>query len=182
MNTTLVRWHMRSPRQLTVLLSLIVSVTVCGVAQADDKKPKPQPAVTENVSLNFTNIKVEYSTGAPGPSVSLNGVLHLVSQTLLSANGTPFAFTLHTDVSDATASSVDGAQSFVAVGAFAIPAECQPQSCPPPFWTVTFRLVPQGTALQSSLFFDLTVNTQYDASGDLTGACVAGQPDCGIIP
>jgi len=47
---------------------------------------------------------------------------------------------------------------------------------------VTFRLVPQGTALQSSLFFDLTVNTQYDANGNLTGACVAGQPDCGIIP
>lgn len=80
------------------------------------------------------------------------------------------------------ASSADGAQSFVAIGAFAIPAECQPQSCPPPFWTVTFRLVPQGTSLQSSLFFDLTVNTQYDANGDLTGACVAGQPNCGIIP
>ena len=182
MNTTLVRWHIRSAKQLAVLLSLVISVTAFGVAQADDKKPKPQPASTENVSLNFTQFKTENSAGAPGPSVSLNGVLHLVSQTLLSADGTPFAFALHADISDTAASSADGAQSFVAVGAFAIPAECQTQSCPPPFWTVTFRLVPQGTALPSSLFFDLIVNTQYDANGNLTGACVAGQPDCGIIP
>ena len=176
-----VRRYIRGVNLLGMLSLLLISMTVCNVAQADDKKPKPQPAVTENVSLNFTKIQTEFVNGGPGPLVSLNGVLHLVSQTLLLADGTPFAFTLHGDISDATAGSADAAQSFVAVGTFAVPVECEPLSCPPPSWIVTVRLVPQGTASRSSLFFDLTVNTQYDATGTLMSACVAGQPDCEII-
>jgi hypothetical protein len=169
---------MRKGKTLAVPLSVALTLVGIGVSQAGDSKPKAQPAVTENISLNFTKVETSYREGSPGPSVSLTGLLHLVSQTLLSEDGAPVGFILHTNLSDAIASSVDGAQSFVAVGASgAIPAECEPESCPPPFWTVTFRLVPTGGPA-SSLFFDLTVNTEYNADGKLLDACVAGQPDC----
>lgn len=171
---------MRQAKTWAILLSVVLAAVVgAGVARAGDSKPKAQPATTENLSFNFTKVETSYSEGSPGPSVSLTGLLHLVSQTLLSEDGTPAGFILHTNLSDAFASSVDGTQSFVAVGASgAIPAECEPESCPPPFWTVTFRLVPAGGALASSLFFDLTVKTQYDAEGKLVDVCVEGQPDC----
>jgi len=181
MNMTSDSLRAHTARDLAVLLALVVSLAVIGVARADDKKPKPQPAQTENISLNFAKFHTEYSNGASGPSVSVTGDLHLVSQALLSASGAPYAFLLHTDISDTTASSEDGAQSFVAVGASAMPAECASEPCPPPFWTVTFRLVPKGASLQSSLFFDLTLKTQYDAYGRLTDACISGQPDCDVV-
>lgn len=181
MNTKPTCSRVPSAARFTVLLSLAIILTAAGGARADDKKPKPQPAVSENVSLNFGQIKTEYSNGAPGPSVSVTGVLHLVSQSRLSADGTPVAFTLHANVSDTDATSADGTP-FVAVGAEAIPAECESTPCSPSFWTLTFRLVPESANMQSSLFFALTIHTDYDAMGGLTDACVVGQVDCEEFP
>jgi hypothetical protein len=180
MNTVRRRIHKAS--ELTVLLSLVIAMAIVGVARADDKKPSAQPAVSENISLNSVHVQTSYSTGEAGPSVSLNGVLHLVSQTLLSADGTPFAFTLHTNLADVDASTADGEQSFVAVGAFALPVECESGLCPPQFWNVTFRLVPEKAALQSSLFLALTLNTKYTIDGYLSGSCVFGTVGCTDFP
>jgi hypothetical protein len=177
---------MRKAKVLLVVLSVVLSAVVLGIgaAEADKSKPKPQP--TEVVSLPFNKVEFVYTTrldGSPGPSVVLDGVLHLVSQSLLSADGVPVGFTLHTDLSDAFASNVDGTGSYVAVGSDGMPAECSESApCLPPFWTLMFRLVPQpGSGPQSSLLFTLTVNTQYDADGTLVSACVLGQEGCEVI-
>jgi hypothetical protein len=86
---------------------------------------------------------------------------------------------LYSNLSDATALSVDGSASFVAVGASdGIPTECEPNTCAPAFWTFTFRLIPQGSGRQPSLLFDLTVSTQYDANGALVDACIVGEEGC----
>jgi hypothetical protein len=173
---------MRKAKTLAVLsLTFLTAVAGTGISRADDSKPKAQPAVTENISLNFTKLETSYREGAPGPSISLTGILHLVSRTLVSDDGTPVGFILEPNQSDGVAAGIDGVQSFVAVGASgAIPAECEPESCPPPFWVQTFRLVPTVSegALAPSLFFDLTLKTEYDANGRLVNACLAGLPDC----
>jgi hypothetical protein len=166
-------------KALLVVVVLTAAVLGTGVAEADKAKPKPQPAVSESVSLNFQKIETVYRDQTPGPSVVMQGVLHLVSQALLSQDGVPVGFTLHGNLADAFATTIDGAQSYVAVGADGIPAECdESQPCVPPFWTLMFRLVPAGSGPQPSLLFFLTVNTLYDANGTLVSACVVGQEGC----
>jgi hypothetical protein len=155
------------------------------VARADKSKPKPQPGVFElqEFSFGIQNPPITSSVdGSTGPRVSVHGYLHLLSQAFVNDRGEPVAYTLHADVSDAFASTLDSSQSFAVVGSSdGIPAECQPVSCPPPFWSVTFRLIPQGSQPQSSLLLDLTVNTQYDGNGTLANACIVGQPGCAVI-
>ncbi len=122
--------------------------------------------------------------GSTGPTLTLNGVLHLLSQALDSQDGTLVGFRLQTNLSDAFAASADGTDTYVAVGASdGIPADCGPEPCLPSFWTLTFRLVPQGgPGGQPSLLFSLIVNTVYAADGSLVSACVVGQDGCGVIP
>jgi hypothetical protein len=166
-------------KALLVAVVLAAAVLGTGAAEADKAKPKPEPAVTESVTFNFAKVEVVYLDQTPGPSVVMQGVLHLVSQALLSQDGAPVGFTLHGNLADAFATTIDGAQSYVAVGADGIPAECdESEPCVPPFWTLMFRLVPMGSGPGSSLFFDLTVIPQYDADGTLLGACLVGQDGC----
>jgi hypothetical protein len=172
---------MSKAERLLVPVSTVLMSLVLGIApvQADTTKPKDDRP-TESLSLNFTKVEFATSTvdGSPGPKVNLEGVLHLVSQTLV-AQAVPVGFTLHTNLADARASSVDGSESYVGVGASdGIPAECQPESCAPPFWMLTFRLVPESAVLKPSLVFNLTVRTQYDSDGTLTSACVVGEDGC----
>ncbi|HZI83689.1 MAG TPA: hypothetical protein VFF44_07225 [Casimicrobiaceae bacterium] len=172
---------MSKAKRLLAPVSTVLMSMVLGIApvQADKAKPKALPA--ETVSLHFARVEITASMvdGSPGPKVNLEGVLHLLSQTLVSQDGVPVGFTLHTNLADARASSADGAESYVGVGASdGIPAECQPESCSPPFWMLTFRLVQEGAALKPSLVFNLTVRTQYDSDGTLTGACVVGEDGC----
>jgi hypothetical protein len=131
------------------------------------------------VKVDFGKLKIEYLGQTSGPSIVLQGVLHLVSKALLSQNGTPVGFTLHGNLADASAVTADGSRSYIAVGADGMPAECDPSApCAPPFWTLTFRLVPIGSGHGSSLYFDLMVIPQYDANGTLLSACVVGQDGC----
>ena len=112
---------MRNSRLMAaVLIGLFISLHT-GVTHADKKKPQPQPS--ESITLNFTKIVVTYQIQGPnGPSVGLDGQLHLVSQTFIADDGTPVAFTLHGNLGDTSALSVDGAQPFQAVDGLAI--EC----------------------------------------------------------
>lgn len=150
------------------------------VAHAEDQKP------TEVVTLTFGKIEHSYKVdGSSGPDVAVEGTLHIGSKALLAPDGTVVGFMLHSDLSDARAETIAGAQSYAAVGASdGIPVECQPAACAPSSWTLTFRLMPKGSVLQSSLLFDLTLRTQYTADGSLSKVCVAGQDDCdeGVIP
>lgn len=175
----------KSKTILGITAALLALVLATRVAHADDQKPKERP--TETVSLNFSQVAISYRIdGSQGPDVAVEGALHVASQALLAADGTPIGFTLHTNLSDSFAVSVDGAQSYAAVGAAdGIPAECQQSACSPPSWTLTFRLIPEGATLQTSLLFDLTLNTQYAADGRLVKACLVGQEGCdsgGRIP
>jgi len=161
-------------KALLVAVLLTAAMLGAGAAEADKAKPEPRPA--EQVTINFQKIEWKQTTG---PSIVIQGVLHLVSKALLSQDGTPVGFTLHGNLADASATSIDGAQSYVAVGADGMPAECDPSApCAPPFWTLTFRLVPIGSGHGSSLYFDLTVIPQYDANGTLLSACLVGQDGC----
>ena len=160
-------------KALLVAALLTAAMLGAGVAEADNAKPEPKPA--ESVTLNFEKLKIEYKD----QTIVLQGVLHLVSKALLSQAGAPVGFTLHGNLADASAASADGSQSYVAVGADGMPAECDPSApCAPPFWTLTFRLVPVGSGHGSSLYFDLTVIPQYDANGTLLSACLVGQDGC----
>jgi len=164
---------------LAIMSVLTATVLATRGAEADDKKPKETP--TEVIVIDFKQIEFSYGVdGSRGPDVAVGGMLHIASQALLSGDGTPVGYTLHTNLSDAFAASVDGAQSYVAVGASdGIPAECRPMSCAPPFWKLTFRLMPEGAELQPSLLFDVILNTQYAVDGTLLKACVVGQEECG---
>lgn len=163
-------------KALLVAVVMTAAMLAAGAAEADNTKPEPKPA--ESLTIKFKEIKIEYDQ-APGSSIVIQGVLHLVSKALLSQNGTPVGFTLHGNLADASAVSADGSQSYVAVGADGMPAECDPSApCMPPFWTLTFRLVPMGSGHGSSLYFDLTVVPQYDANGTLLSACLVGQDGC----
>jgi hypothetical protein len=158
----------------------------------------PAWADRANVS-NLTIVKViDVSSpsllpdGSSGPTVTVNGLLHLVTEPVVLSDGTAIGPRLKTNLSDATAVIPDGTATYVAVGAFdAIPTDCEPQPCLPSSWTVMFRLVlktpsPGGPVPipYPNLVLPLTVNTVYDAGGHLVGACVVGQDDCGseIIP
>jgi len=168
-----------SRKALPVLVCALTTIAFAThAAKADSPKPKETP--TETVSLTFSKNQISYSVdGSQGPGVVVEGTLHLASQALLSSDGTVIGFTLRANVSDAFAESLDGATSYVAVGASeGIPAECQPTACPPPFWTLTFRLVPLNSALHSSLLFDETLKTRYAPDGTLASVCVVGQDDC----
>jgi hypothetical protein len=169
-------------KPLLALLSIVLTTMVLGTRAAEADNPKPKDAPVEVVVFDFSKVQITYRIdGSPGPSAIVAGVLHLASQALLSDDGAPVGFTLHTNLSNAFAASSDGAQSYVAVGAAdGIPAECQPAACAPPFWTLTFRLVPKGPVPQPSLLFDLTVSTQYDANGTLVNACIQGQEGCEV--
>lgn len=170
-------------KSFTIVASMIIALVGIGAAQADNPKPKPKPDTpTETIKFDFSKIEFTYRVdGSPGPVVNLQGVLHLGSKVLVSDNGVPAGFRLHGNLSDASALSTDGLASFEAVGASdGIPTECEPEACAPPFWTFTFRLIPQGSGLQPSLLFDLTVSTEYDANGSLKNACVVGQQDCNL--
>jgi len=166
-----------------VLLVLVWALTTIAsatrIAHADSPKPKETP--TEVISLDFSKIAITYRIdGSQGPDVAVEGTLHIASHALLSSGGTPIGFTLHTNVSDSFAVSLDGATSYVAVSASeGIPAECQPTACPPPFWKLTFRLMSMNSA-QPSLLFDETLNTQYAADGTLLKVCIVGQEGCDI--
>ncbi|HEY2862527.1 MAG TPA: hypothetical protein VGK37_02750 [Casimicrobiaceae bacterium] len=170
----------RSTGKRKALLAAVVLTAAmlgAGIAEADNTKPEPKPA--ESVTLNFGKLTIEYENQTSGPSIVLQGVLHLVSKALLSQAGAPVGFTLHGNLADASAASADGSQSYVAIGADGMPAECDPSApCAPPFWTLTFRLVPVGSGHGSSLYFDLTVIPQYDANGTLLSACLVGQDGC----
>jgi hypothetical protein len=169
---------MRSFGSLMAMPMLVVSVALLnmGAAHADKKKPDPYP--TESVSFAFQSVEYAYKTdGSPGGSVDVAGQLHLASQAFVADDGTPVGFTLHANLADASALSLDGTQSFRAVGAQdGVPSECN-DFCAPPFWTFLFRLIPQGGP-GSSFVFTLTVRTQYDADGNLVNACLVGQPGC----
>jgi len=159
---------------LLVAVLLTAAMLGAGAAEADKAKPEPRPA--EQVTIHFQKIEWEQTSG---PSIAIQGVLHLVSKALLSQDGTPVGFTLHGNLADASAVTVDGSQSYIAVGADGMPAECDPATpCAPPFWTLTFRLAPIGSGHGSSLYFDLMVIPQYDANGTLLSACVVGQDGC----
>ena len=159
-----------------LLIAVVLTAAMLGAGTADADKAKPEPRPTEQLTLNFEKIQFEQ---VGGPSIVIQGVLHLVSKALVSQDGTPVGFTLHGNLADASATSIDGAQSYVAVGADGMPAECDPLApCMPPFWTLTFRLVPMGSSHGSSLYFDLTVIPQYDANGTLLTACLVGQDGC----
>jgi hypothetical protein len=165
------------------LLALVWAVTTMAsaprIAYADSPKPKETP--TEVLSLDFSKITITYRIdGTQGPDIAIHGTLHIASHAVQSSGGDPIGFTLHTNLSDSFAASLDGATSYVAVGASeGIPAECQPTACPPPFWKLTFRLVSPNSA-QPSLLFDQTLNTQYAADGTLLTVCVVGQDGCDI--
>jgi len=161
-----------------LLVAVVLTAAMLGAAAAEADNTKPEPT-TESVTISFEKLKIEYKDQTSGPSIVLQGVLHLVSKALLSQAGTPVGFTLHGNLADASAVSDDGSQSYVAVGADGMPAECDPSApCAPPFWTLTFRLVPVGSGQGSSLYFDLTVIPQYDADGTLLSACLVGQDGC----
>ena len=163
----------------TMLVAVVMTAAMLGTGAAQADNPKPEPTPTEQVTLAFEKFKVEYKDQTSGPSIVLQGLLHLVSKALLSQNGTPVGFTLHGNLADASAVTVDGSQSYIAVGADGMPAECDPATpCAPPFWTLTFRLAPIGSGHGSSLYFDLMVIPQYDANGTLLSACVVGQDGC----
>jgi hypothetical protein len=175
------RFDISGGKAKALLVAVVVAAAVLGTgtAQADKAKPKPEPPVTESLTLSFEKVKTEYLDQSPGPSVVMEGVLHLVSRALVAQDGTPVGFTLHGNLSEAFATTVDGAQSYVAVGADGIPAECSAsEPCLPASWILMFRLVPIGSGPGSSLLFGLTVNTQYDANGTLVSACVVGQDGC----
>jgi hypothetical protein len=164
-------------KALLVAVVLTAAMLGTGTAEADNTKPEPTP--TESLTINFQKINIEYKDQTTGPSIVLQGVLHVVSKALLSQDGAPVGFTLHGNLADASAVSADGSQSYVAVGADGMPAECDLSApCAPPFWTLTFRLVPMGSGHGSSLYFDLTVIPQYDTNGTLLSACVVGQDGC----
>jgi hypothetical protein len=163
-----------------ILASIMIALFGIGVAQADNPKPKPDTP-TETVTLKFE--KIEYNTykvdGSPGPNVDLEGVLHLGSKVLMSGDGVPTGFRLYGNLSDASALSADGIASFEAVGASdGVPTECDPACAPPPLWTFTFRLIPQGSGLRPSLLFDLLLCTQYDTNGTLQNAFVVEEENC----
>jgi hypothetical protein len=154
-------------------------VFVAGSARADNAKPKETP--TEVVVLTFGKLETTYTVdGSTGPDIAVQGTLHIASQVLLSSDGTPVGFTLHTNLSDAFAANVDGAASYVAVTTSdGVPAECRASACAPPFWTLTFRLMPNGRTLQPSLLFDMVLITRYAPDGTLLTVCVAGAEGCG---
>jgi hypothetical protein len=172
--------------RLLPLAVLVTIISVCVLGQVDivdaaKKKPKPQP--TEILVIKLVDVPTSsiQSTGSPGPDLTLNGRLHLQSQALLDGD-TPIGFRLHTNLMDAFASSADGTETYVAVGASdGIPADCE-GPCLPSSWTLTFRLVPRGSTGQFNLLFALIVDTVYTADGSLLTACVVGQDSCGIIP
>ena len=102
---------------------------------------------------------------------------------MLDDGGTPIGFRLQTNLWDTFASDVNGTDAYVAVGSSdGVPQADCPEPCLPPFWTLTFRLVPMGPAGQSGLQFVLTVYTVYEPDGSLLSACVGGQDGCGVIP
>ena len=161
-----------------VLSALAATALATGVTYADAPKPKETP--TEVVVFEFGKLEPTYRIdGSQGPDVVVEGTLHIASQALLSHDGNLVGFTLHTNLSDAFAATVDGGESYIAVGASdGIPAECQSTACAPPFWKLTFRLVPEGGALLPNLLFDVTLRTQYAADGTLSEVCVVGQEGC----
>jgi hypothetical protein len=171
----------------TLLFAVVLAVMSAGllggasIAQADKQKPKPKPAEYLVVTMENVFVTSFQTDGSQGPELTLNGRLHLVSQALFDG-GTPIGFRLQTNLMDAFASNVNGTENYVAVGSSdGIPADCT-EPCLPPSWTLTFRLVPMGSAGQPHLLFELTVNTAYGADGSLESACVVGQDDCGVIP
>src|SRR5690348_8792298 len=99
---------MRKAKTLAVLsLTFLTAVAGTDISRADDCKPKAQPAATENINVNFTKLETSYREGSPGPSISLTGILHLVSRTLVSDDGTPVGFILDTNLSDGVAAGID---------------------------------------------------------------------------
>lgn len=131
------------------------------------------------MTLKFGKLEPTYRIdSSKGPDVAVAGTLHVTSQVLVAADGTPIGFTLHTNLSDGSALNVDGTSRMRRWASDGIPVECQPTACPPPAWTLTFRLMPQGSALRSSFLFDMTLITQYGPDGNLLKACLAGQDGC----
>lgn len=167
---------------MRVFVSTVMAAAVftIGTAWADSPKPKESP--TEVIVINFGKIETTYTIdGSAGPDVAVGGTLHVASQALLSGDGTPVGYQLRVNLSEAFAASVAGGESYRAVSASdGIPAECQPVACAPPFWVLTFRLVPDGAFQRPSLLFDVTLKTHYAADGTLLSACVAGQEGCDI--
>lgn len=177
-------------RTLVALLSVALLVVLgTGTAEADKSKPESRPATYLVVTLQNVQVTSYNFDGSPGPSVTLDGVLHLVSQVLVADDGAPVGYTLHTNLSDASASATDGGGSFVAVGASdGIPDDCgESDSCQPSSWILTFRLVPEKPEAGSEnvrrlgLLVDLPLSTQYDPGGTLSSACIVGQNGCGVV-
>lgn len=177
-------------RTLVALLSVALLVVLgTGTAEADKSKPESRPATYLVVTLQNVQVTSYNFDGSPGPSVTLDGVLHLVSQVLVADDGAPVGYTLHTNLSDASASATDGGGSFVAVGASdGIPDDCgESDPCQPSSWTLTFRLVPEKPEAGSEnvrrlgLLVDLPLSTQYDPGGTLSSACIVGQNGCGVV-
>ncbi len=167
---------------IAVIVALMSVVFLNGASTVLADKTKPTPAPTETVSINFTKIEeTSRPDGSPGPIVTLDGRLHLVSQALLDGS-TPVGFRLQTNLMNAFASNQDGTETYVAVGSSdGIPAECA-EPCLPSFWILTFRLIPRGSVVKPNLLFDLIVYTVYGPDGSLESACVVGQDNCGVIP
>jgi hypothetical protein len=171
---------MEARMRIFISTVMVAAVFAIGTAHADSPKPKESP--TEVVVINFGKLETTYTIdGSAGPDVAIEGTLHVASQALLSGDGTPVGYQLRVILSDALAASVGSGESFRAVSASdGIPAECTPVACAPPFWVLTFRLVPDGAFQKPSLLFDVTLKTQYAPDGTLLTACVAGQEGCDI--
>jgi len=169
---------------MRILVPILTAAAVLAIASARADSPKPKETPTEVVVINFGKLETTYRVdGSTGPDVAVEGTLHVASQVLLGSDGSPVGYRLHGNLSDAFAASVGGDESYLAVSASeGIPAECQPSGCAPPFWVLTFRLVPDAGVQRPDLLFDVTLKTQYAADGTLVNACVAGQEGCDLGP
>lgn len=165
-----------------IFVSGLAAAAVFAIAPARADSPKPKETPTEVIVINFGKVETTYRIdGSSGPDVAVEGTLHVASRALLAGDGTPVGYELHTNLSDASAASVGGAESYLAVGASdGFPAECQPSSCAPPFWVLTFRLMPDSASQRPNLLFDVMLKTQYGADGALVNACVVGEESCDV--
>ena len=95
------------PRNALSILTLALMAMVFATRHADADSPKPKETPTEVIVINFGKLETTYKVdGSKGPDITVQGTLHIASKALLSGDGTPIGFTLHTNLSDAFAANV----------------------------------------------------------------------------
>jgi hypothetical protein len=170
---------------MTALSLLVISGALSGgpIAHAD-KKGSGKRQIKPSLSFSYGRIEFTYTKQKPdGQLVKVTGGLHVVSQVSLE-DGLATQFDLHANLFDASAVSLDGTQTYRAVGAFSdifVPASPVLPTDPVPNWTLAFVLRPDppspapiGSPNQD-LVFSLTLQTTYDADGSLMSATVLDQ-------